>query len=114
MSAEAQVGIAVFAVGAASLLFRLVPLLFAPRLPDRAAQQATWAGLAVLAGVTVRSVLNHHDQALVTGSVNLAPLVAAFAVGMGLSLAYRGRSVLVCVAVGIAGYVGISTVLLAL
>ena len=91
--------LAVLAVGAGSLVFRLLPLLGAHRLPDRLARIAGWAGLAVLSAITVRAVALHRDSA-----VPGAPLLAALSVGAGLALAYRGRSVLVSVASGAATY----------
>jgi branched-subunit amino acid transport protein len=98
--------LAVLAVGLGSLLFRLVPLLGAERLPEGLARAAGWAGLSVLAALTVRSVVTHQDASL--SPVTPAPVVAAVSVGLGLFLAYRGRSVLVAVASGAAAYVVIA------
>ena len=94
-----SVVIAILVVGLGSLLFRAVPLVGAHRLPVRLAEAAGFAGLAVIAAVTVRSVLHHQD-----GSIAAAPLVGALAVGVGLLLAFRGRSVPVAVGVGLASY----------
>ena len=101
--------LAVLAVGAGSLIFRLAPLLGAERLPDRVTHVAGRAGLAVLAAITVRTVVQHHDP-----SVPAAPLVAALAVGLGLFLAFRGRSLPLSVATGVASYLVLSAALTAL
>jgi branched-subunit amino acid transport protein len=95
--------LAVLAVGAGSLLFRVGPLLGANRLPDRLPVVAGWAGLSVLAAITVRSVLHHEDA-----GVPAAPLLAALAVGSCLVLAFRGRSLLVATGVGGAAYVALA------
>jgi branched-subunit amino acid transport protein len=76
-------------VSVGSLAFRLAPLLGAGRIPDGAARVAGWAGVSVLAAVTVRSVLHHEDTA-----TPAATLVAAVSVAFGLLLALRGRSML--------------------
>jgi branched-subunit amino acid transport protein len=60
---------------------------------------AGWAGLAVLAAMTIRAVLQQRDP-----SIPGAPLVAAASVGIGLLLAFRGRSVLIAVGAGAATY----------
>ena len=101
--------IALLVVGAGSLAFRIGPLLGARRLPDRAPRIAGRAGLAVLAAITVRAVVDHHDPAVPAG-----PLLAAPAVGIGLYLAYRGRSVPLAVAAGIAAYLVLSAAVAAL
>ena len=101
--------LAVLAVGAGSLLFRLAPLLGAERLSDRVTRLAGWAGLSVLAAITVRAVVLHDDP-----SVSWAPLLAALSVGAGLVLAFRGRSQLVAVAAGAASYLVLAAVLSAL
>jgi branched-subunit amino acid transport protein len=101
--------IAVLVVGAGSLAFRIVPLLGARRLPDRLARVAGWAGLAVLAAITVRAVALHRNS-----EVSSAPLLATISVGLGLALAYRGRSVLVSVASGAATYLCLTAVLAAI
>jgi branched-subunit amino acid transport protein len=98
--------VAVLAVGAGSLLFRLLPLLGASLLPDRLTRVAGWAGLSVLAAITVRAVATFHDPA-VAG----APLLAALGVGAGLLLAFRGRSLLLAVAAGGAFYLVLSAAL---
>lgn len=91
--------LAVLAVGLGSLLFRVAPLLGANRLPDGLTRVAGWAGLSVLTALTVRAVLHHEDP-----GVPAAPLLAAVAVGAGLLLAYRGRSLLVAVGAGATTY----------
>ena len=98
--------LAVVVVGAGSLAFRMVPLLTGRQIPAELARAAGWAGMAVIAGITVRSVLLHED-----GSTPLAPLVATVAVTAGLVLAYLGRGVLVAVGVGCSAYVIMSLVL---
>ena len=99
-----SVALAVTVVGAGSLLLRLLPLVGAHRIPDRLSAHAARAAMAVLAAMTVRTVLRHEDDAL-AGSLITAPLLAALAVVLGLWLAYRGRSVLVASSVGLASYV---------
>ncbi len=101
--------LAVLVVGIGSFALRAAPLLGARHLPDRLTEAAGWAGLAVIAAITVRAVLRHHDTATPG-----APLVAAVAVAAGLWLAFRGRSVLLAVAVGCAAYVALATALPAL
>jgi branched-subunit amino acid transport protein len=101
--------LAVLVVGTGSLVFRLAPLLGAHRLPDRLARVAGWAGLAVLAAITVRAVALHRDAAF-----SGAPVLAAIAVGTGLTLAYLGRSVLVSVSSGAATYLVLAAVITAM
>ena len=91
--------IAILVVGLGSLFFRAVPLVGAHRLPVRLAEAAGFAGLAVIAAITVRSVLHHQDA-----GIPAAPLVAALAVGIGLLLAFRGHSVPLAVGAGLASY----------
>lgn len=98
--------LALVAVGVGSLLFRVLPLLGAARLPDQAARIAGWAGTSVLAAITVRSVLHHED-----GSVAAAPAVAAVSVGVGLFLAWRGRSVVTVLVAAVACYATLGLVL---
>ena len=52
-------------------MLRVVPLLFARRLPDRVAAYAEHAGVAVLAAIVVRAVVLHQNP-----DVPGAPLVA--------------------------------------
>jgi branched-subunit amino acid transport protein AzlD len=101
--------LAVAVVGAGSMVFRLAPLLGAEWIPHRLTVLAGWAGLSVLVAMTVRTVLRHHDPA-----VPAAPLVAAASVGLGLLLAFRGRSVLLAVAIGGSAYVVLSAAVVAL
>ncbi|MET1060916.1 MAG: AzlD domain-containing protein [Nocardioides sp.] len=98
--------IAVLVVGAGSLLFRVVPLLGARHLPDPLTNAAGLAGLAVIAALSVRAVLHHEDAGIVA-----APLVAAISIGVGLVLAFRGRSVATAVAAGLATYVVLAAAL---
>ena len=95
--------IAVLLVGAGSLVFRLAPLLGARRIPDRLTVLAGWAALSVLVAMTVRGVLDHRDP-----TVPGAGLVAAVSVGLGLLLAFHGRSTLLAVAAGGSTYVVLS------
>ena len=95
-----NVFLAVLVVGIGSLAFRLVPLVTGRQIPEALARGAGWAGLSVIAGISVRSVLLLEDPA-----TPLAPLVAVVAVTVGLTLAFRGRSVLLSVGVGCASYV---------
>jgi branched-subunit amino acid transport protein len=101
-----NVVLAVLVVGAGSLAYRMIPLLTGRQIPPTLARGAGWAGMAVIAGITVRSVVLHED-----GSTPLAPLVAAVSVTAGLVLAYRGRGVLVAVGVGCSSYVVLAAVL---
>lgn len=98
--------LAVLAVGAGSLTFRLGPLLGADRLPAAVTRVAGWAGLSMLAAVVVRAVITHHDPA-----VPAAPLLGAGAVAVSLLLTARGVSLLLAVAAGGATYVAATTVL---
>ena len=98
------VAIAVAVVGAGSLMLRLLPLVGATLIPDRMTVHAGRAAMAVLAAMTVRTVLRHDDTALADSLVT-ARVLAALAVGLGLWLAYRGRPVLVASGVGLATYV---------
>ena len=99
-----SVVLAVAVVGLGSLLLRLLPLMGAARIPDRLSVHAARAAMAVLAAMTVRTVLRHRDDGL-AGALVSAPVLAALAVGLGLWLAYRGRSVLVASGVGLVVYV---------
>ena len=99
-----SVVLAVTVVGAGSLMLRLLPLVGATLVPDRFSVHAARAAMAVLAAMTVRTVLRHEDGAL-GGSPIAAPALAALAVGLGLWLAFRGRSVLVASSAGLASYI---------
>ncbi len=101
--------LAVLAVGAGSVAFRLLPLLGAHLIPPTATRLAGRAGLSVLAAMTLRAVLLHHDP-----SAPGAPVLAALSLGAGLFLAYRGRSVLLSVAVGVTSYLLLSAATAAL
>ena len=102
--------LAVALVGLGSMLLRVLPLLGAAWIPDRLTVHAARAGIAVLAAMTVRTVVQHRDDALAGASVT-APVLAALAVGFGLWLAYRGRSLLLATFAGLASYVVVATVL---
>lgn len=90
-------------VGAGSLAYRLLPLLGAARVPEPVSRAAAWAGLSVLAAVSVRGVLHHEDH-----SNPWAMPVAAVSVGLGLLLAARGRHMLVVLAAGAVSYLVLS------
>ena len=92
--------LAVLVVGAGSLAFRLGPLLGADRLPAAVTRVAGWAGVSMLAAVTVRSVLRHEDPTLTA-----APVLGTAAVAVCLLLTARGASLLLAVAAGGATYV---------
>lgn len=98
-----NVVVAVAVVGLGSLLLRIVPLVGARRLPDALAEVAEVAGLALLGALVVRSAVLHDDPAIPG-----APVVAALSAGVGLLLAFRGRSVLVAVSAGAATYLVLS------
>ena len=102
--------LAVTVVGAASLLFRLAPLLGAHLMPDNVSRVAAYAGMAVLAGLVVRAVLGHDDPA-----VTAAPdaLVAAASLAPALYLAWRGRSALLSVAAAASTYLVLTALLAA-
>jgi branched-subunit amino acid transport protein len=106
------VALAVVLVGGGSLLLRVLPLLGAARIPDRVTVHAGRAGMSVLAATTVRTVVQHRDASL-TGASVTAPVLAALAVGLGIWIAYRGRSLLVAVAAGLASYLTLAAVLAA-
>ena len=59
-----SVALAVAVVGAGSLMLRLLPLVGATLIPDRLSVHAARAAMAVLAAMTVRTVLLHRDDAL--------------------------------------------------
>ena len=59
-----SVALAVAIVGAGSLMLRLLPLVGATLIPDRLSVHAARAAMAVLAAMTVRTVLRHRDDAL--------------------------------------------------
>jgi hypothetical protein len=99
-----SVALAVGVVGVGSLMLRLLPLMGASLIPDRLSVHGARAAMAVLAAMTVRTVLRHRDDTL-AGSLVTAPVLATLAVGLGLWLAYRGRSVLFASSVGLASYV---------
>lgn len=101
--------VALVLVGAGSLAYRALPLLGAARVPETVSRFAGWAGLSVLAAVTVRGVLNHRDD-----TIPWAVPVALVSVALALGLAVRGRSMLVVLAVGAASYVALSAVAAAL
>lgn len=95
--------LAVLVVGAGSLVARVVPLLGARRLPEGLSRLAGWAGVAVLAALTVRAVVLHEDA-----SVRYPGAHAFIAVVLALVTAYRRRSTVLAVAVGATAYVALS------
>lgn len=104
-----NVVLAVLAVGLGSLAFRLVPMLSGRQVPAPLARGAGWAGMAVIAGMTVRAKVLHEDA-----SISFAPLVALLAVTVDFALAFRGHSVLLAVGAGCVAYVVSGAVLAAL
>jgi branched-subunit amino acid transport protein len=98
--------VALVLVSAGSLLYRLVPLLGAGRVPEQVSRAAGLAGLAMLVAITVRGVLHHED-----GTVPASAALAAVAVAAGLLASYRGRSIPVVLLVGSAVYTGGALVL---
>lgn len=98
--------LALLLVGVGSLAYRLLPLLGAARMPEHVARVAGWAGVSVLAAVTVRGVLHHRDD-----SIPWAIPVAVVSVGVGLAVAARGRSTPVVLAVGATTYLVLSATL---
>lgn len=101
--------VALLLVGLGSISYRLLPLLGAGRLPEGVSRAAAWAGLSVLAAVTVRGVLHHRDD-----STPWAVPIALVSVALGLVVAARGRPVLVVLAVGAGSYLALSTAAAAL
>jgi branched-subunit amino acid transport protein len=95
--------LALLLVGVGSVGYRLLPLLGAGRLPETFSRVAGWAGLSVLAAVTVRGVLRHQDA-----SVPWPVPVALVSVVLALGLAARGRPMLVVLGAGAATYVVLS------
>lgn len=98
--------VALVVVGVGSLAYRLLPLLGAARVPESVSRAAGWAGLSVLAAVTVRGVLHHQDPT-VPGPV----AVAAVSVGLGLALAVRRLPMLVVLATATGCYLALSALL---
>jgi branched-subunit amino acid transport protein AzlD len=101
-----NVVLAVLVVGLGSLAFRLVPMLSGRQVPAPLARGAGWAGMAVIAGMTVRATVLHEDA-----SVPMAPLAALFAVTACFVVAFRGHSVLLAVGAGCASYVVIGALM---
>lgn len=95
--------IALLLVGVGSVAYRLLPLLGAARVPEELSKVAGWAGVSVLATVAVRGVLHHHDE-----SIPWAVPVALVSVGLGLTVAARGRPPLAVLGVGAGAYLVLS------
>lgn len=95
--------VALLLVGAGSLVYRLLPLVGAARVPEAVSTVAGWAGVSVLAAVAVRGVLHHQDD-----TIPWAMPVAVVSVGIGLAVAARGRGMLVVLAVGAGSYLALS------
>jgi branched-subunit amino acid transport protein AzlD len=95
--------LAVLVVGVGSLVVRVVPLLGARRLPGEISRLAGWAGVSVLATLTVRAVVLHEDT-----SVPYAGAHAFIAVALALFVAYKWRSTVLAVGIGAAAYVVLS------
>jgi branched-subunit amino acid transport protein len=100
--------LAVVTVGVASLFFRLAPLLGADLLPDRVVRLASYAGLAVLAGLATRAVVLHDNPAVTAVP---GPLLAVAALAPALYLAHHGRSMLLAIATAAATYLVLTTAL---
>ncbi len=98
--------VALLLVGAGSLAFRALPLLGATRLPEAMSTVAGWAGVSVLAAVTVRGVLGHRDD-----SIPWAVPVAVISTGVAMAVAARGRGMLVVLGVGAGTYLALSTLI---
>ncbi len=71
----------------------------------RATDVASGARAVLPAAVAFAPLALMVGAAVAAGSLVIAPALAALAVGLGLWLAYRGRSVLVASGVGLATYV---------
>lgn len=95
--------VALAIVGAGSLAYRLLPLLGAARVPESVSRAASWAGLSVLAAVTVRGVLHHQD-----GSIPWPVPVAVVSVALALVVAARGRHLLLVLTAGAGSYLALS------
>jgi len=95
--------LAVLAIGLGSLALRVLPLLTTRRLPERLTVAAGAGGLGVLAGFTVRSVLEYADPA-----TPYAVPVAVVVVGVGLAAAFRGSGVLTATTAGLVVYVALA------
>jgi branched-subunit amino acid transport protein len=100
--------LALIVVGAGSLAYRMLPLLGAARVPGAVARVAGWAGMSVLAAITVRAVLHHEDGSLPAAT---AVPVAVVSVGLGLLVAARGRHTLVALAAGAGCYLVLGALL---
>ena len=87
-------------------LLNVVPVSTGRQVPAALARGASWAGLSVIAGITIRSTLLLEDP-----GVPLAPVAGVLAVAVGFVLAFRGRSVLVAVGAGCASYVVLAAAL---
>lgn len=90
---------AVAIVAAGSLLLRAVPLLTARHVPERLADAAGWAGLGVIAAMTVRGLLGPSP-----GCGLVTQLPALLAAGVGVLLAVRRVPTLIAVASGLGTY----------
>ena len=101
--------VALLIVGAGSLAYRLLPLLGAARVPEAVSRVAGWAGVSVLAAVSVRGVLQHQDR-----SIPGAVPVAVVAMAVALAVAVRGRGMLVVLGAGAGAYLALSAVIGAL
>lgn len=97
--------LALLIVGLGSLGYRLLPLLGATRMPESVSRTAGWAGMSVLAAITVRGVLHHRDD-----TIPWAVPVALISVGLGLVLAAQGRPTLVVLGAGAGSYLTLSVV----
>jgi branched-subunit amino acid transport protein len=99
----------VLVVAAGSLAFRLVPLLGAVAVPERASRVARGAGVAALTALVVRGVLQHREP-----GVPGAAAIAAAAVAAGLVVAGRGRSLVLVLGAGLGTYLVLAAAVRAL
>jgi branched-subunit amino acid transport protein len=100
--------IAVLVVGAASYLFRLVPVLLMSRVdvPVAFDRRLRHAGTAAMSALGAAQVVHHGEQ---FGAASAA--IAAVGVGVACGLAMRGRSALVAVGAGLSVYAAVTAVI---
>jgi branched-subunit amino acid transport protein len=103
---EMSTWIVVLAVGAVSLAIRALPLVRADavRLGPRAERGLRHAGIGAMTALLVAAIQPGHAGA---GGAQLSLVVA---VAVGAVLAWRGRSMVVVVAAGVAVFVAVALV----